>query len=371
MVKSEEVKKQPSTRAAAIVSFADLVRHAIVNKKSAHNRYPVHAFGRLSAKNDRNAEDKYLPYMEEELNKAVDNGDSNKIQLYTTALGRTAHPKMLAALEPYLEGKKQVSPYQRLVMVMSMNKLASSHPKVARSVFYKIYSNTADHHEIRTAAVYLLMKTNPPASMLQRMADYTNSDSNKQVNSAVKSTIESLAQLENNENHELLHAARSALPLLTPENYGPQYSRAVFKNYKNSESHSEISVEANYIGSDDSIIPKGVYISINPTNKGLRVPKIQIGGSVSSVQDLINLVQQQTDKNKKDSKDNEKAQQQKYSPENIAKLLGIHGEDPEQVEGLVFLNDKNGNHFLSFDNHTIEQMPESKYISKHLHAYHY
>ncbi|XP_011500236.1 PREDICTED: vitellogenin-like [Ceratosolen solmsi marchali] len=349
---------QPTVRNAAILSFADLVRHAIVNKQSAHNRYPVHAFGRFISKKKSNLHDKYIPYIAKELKSAIESGSSKKIQLYSTALGRTAHPRMLSVFEPYLEGKKQVSMYQRLVMVLSMNKLASIYPKIARSVLYKIYSNNADDSEVRTAAVYLLMKTNPSASMLQRMAEYTNYDSSKQVNSAVKSTIKSLAQLDTQDD-DLSDAAKAAEPLLTPEDYRPQFSRMLLAGTQDSQTDSGYSIEANYIGSTDSIIPKGIYLNINPIYRGLQVPQMQFGASVSSVQNMFNFMGDKLSNfNQKISKSKQKAQQEKLSPENIINALGIQGDDAEQVEGLIFMNTRHGNHFLSFDNHSMEQIPK-------------
>ncbi|XP_001607396.1 vitellogenin [Nasonia vitripennis] len=357
LIKMEEVKRELIVRDAAVLSFADLIRHAVVNKKSAHNHYPVHAFGRLLPKNFRQLHEKYIPYLEEELLKAVDAGDSRRIHTYTIALGKTAHPRVLAVFEPYLEGKKPISPYQRLVMVLSLNKLASIFPKVGRSVLYKIYSNTADYHEIRTAAVYLLMQSNPSASMLQRMAEFTNYDTSKYVNSAVKSTIESLAQLHDNHEYQgLLDSARAAQPLLTSESYGPQYSKQMFFNLRNPLTQSDYFIQASTIGSEDSIIPKGVYVITIPTYNGMKMPKIEIGGEVSSLKNLWNFVQQRIS-NSQRSDSNEKPENQKYSPENLAKLLGIYGEETEQIEGFAFINDKFANHFLTFDNHTLEKIP--------------
>ncbi|XP_001607388.1 vitellogenin [Nasonia vitripennis] len=358
IVSMQETKKQRILRDSSILAFADLIRHAMVNHRSAHNRYPVHTFGRLISKDSSNLLEKYIPYMAEELKNAIDMGESQKIQVYIAAIGRTAHPRILSVFEPYLEGRKPVSPFQRLEMVLQMYKLATSHPKLARPVLYKIYSNIADHYEIRCAALFTLMKTNPPASMLQRMADFTNYDVNKHVNAAVKSIIEVLSQLQDEEFRELSNAAKAALPLLTPEKYGPQYSRVLLKTFKNSETNSEFKLVATYMGSDDSIIPKGGYLVISPVFRGMKVPMIQIGGIVNSIQDTWKFVEQKFKNFQKESQSSRKAQQQKFSPENISKLLGIHGEEPEQIEGHFFATHRNGDHYISFDNHTLEQIPE-------------
>ncbi|XP_058799329.1 vitellogenin-like [Phymastichus coffea] len=345
MLKLNEVIDPPVVFDNAHQSYADLIRHAIVNKKSAHNRYPVHTFGKFYNKNIHNLHYKYFPYMVAQLQDGFERKDSIKIQVLISAIGRTGHPRIFSLFEPYIEGKKEASPYERFFMVISMDRLTSSYPKTVRSVLYKIYSNTADHYEIRTAAVYLLMKTNPPASMLQRMADFTNYDSSKQVNSAVKSSIESLAQLKDTEKQNLADAARTALPLLTRENYGPQYSRAVFSYNKDSISHSGHSLEAYYIGSDDSIIPKGVAITISPIQGGLKMPKIQVTGAVSKIRDLLDSLQKQLGLKDKNSL---KAEQKKYSSENIAKILGINGDKAELLEGFMSFSDATDSVFFSY-----------------------
>lgn len=367
----QEVIDPPAVFDNAHQSYADLIRHAVVNKKSARNRYSVHAFGKSYGKNIHLLHTKYFPYMTAQLQDGFDRKDSIKIQVLISAIGRTGHPRMLSVFEPYLEGKKEATPYERLLMVMSMNRLAHSYPKTARSVLYKIYSNTEDHYEIRTVAVFLLMATNPPASMIQRMADFTNYDSSKQVNSAVKSSIESLAQLDKPEMQELADAAKAALPLLTPENYGPQYSRAVFKSREDPLTNSGYFLAAYYIGSDDSIIPKGVSFTMSPTRTGLKMPKIQMKGAVSKIQDLWDSLQKQLGMK---TKTNGKAEEKKYSPENIAKMLGMNGEKPELLEGFVSINDAVGSWFYSYSDqqtgHTGEQLdnllvdlPESEYLN--------
>ncbi|XP_058799328.1 vitellogenin-like [Phymastichus coffea] len=369
LLKLPQSEEQRRLHDTSVIAFADLIRHATVDKRSEHNRYPVHVFGRLfTKKNHNDVHEKYIPYIADKLRKAVDNGDSEKIQLYSVALGRVADPRILSVLEPYLEGQRQVSPYQRYIMVLSLNGLAVSYPKVARSVLYKIYSNNADNYEIRVAAVYLLMLTNPPASMLQRMAEYTNYDSNKHVNSAVKSTIQSLALQEGSENRDLFNAARAAQPLLTSEIFGEQFSRSVYYRLNDPVTQSGLSVEANYIGSDDSILPKGVYANVSPTYKGLKLSSFEAGATVSSIRNLLNFVQTHILKqNQKEKADIRKDQEKKYSPEQISKLLDIHGDAPNQIEGLLFGNSKIGNYLLSFDNHTIDKIPEElKYLYSQL-----
>jgi hypothetical protein len=81
-------------------------------------------------------------------------------------------------------------------MVSALTKLTKMHPEVASPVLLKLYENLGEAYEIRTAAVFLLMETKPSATILQRVAEFTNFDTSKQVITAVQSAIRSAANLE-------------------------------------------------------------------------------------------------------------------------------------------------------------------------------
>jgi len=78
-------------------------------------------------------------------------------------------------------------------MVISLSNIRQVQPSLARAVLYRLYKNKAETPEIRSAAVYLLMKTNPQSNMLQRLAESVKDEHSKQVRSAVKTAIESAA----------------------------------------------------------------------------------------------------------------------------------------------------------------------------------
>jgi transcription initiation factor TFIIIB Brf1 subunit/transcription initiation factor TFIIB len=111
-------------------------------------------------------------------------------------LGNVGHQRILQTFKPYLEGTKKASHFQRVMMVVALDKLAEAKSKVARSVLFKTYQNPREFEQVRVAAVYQLMRAHPSPAMLQRMARYTNIDTNNHVNSAVKSTIKAAAELQ-------------------------------------------------------------------------------------------------------------------------------------------------------------------------------
>jgi hypothetical protein len=277
LIKKSEVQKQQFLNSSAILSFTNLVRRAQVDNATAYTRYPTHVYGRLNPKKASAVTRDYVPYLAQQLKSAVQNGDSHKVQVYTRALGNVAHPKILAAFEPYLEGQKPVSTFQRLHMVVALNKLAKISPKVARPVLFRVYQNAGDAAEIRSAAVFLLMKTNPPASMLQRMAEFTNQDPSKQVRSVVKSAIETAAyNLQSQDDQELSENAQAAVDMLNGTYNGPQYSKALFKSYDVEQMNLAYQAALATIGSDDSYIPSAAFVSARANLGGFQANYLRV-----------------------------------------------------------------------------------------------
>jgi hypothetical protein len=88
-------------------------------------------------------------------------------------------------------------------MVTALKHLAKLHPDVATPVLLSLYENLGEDREIRTAAVFMIMETNPSANILQRMAEFTNIDTSKQVIAAVVSAITSAADLQGSHTQQM------------------------------------------------------------------------------------------------------------------------------------------------------------------------
>ncbi|KAK6620190.1 hypothetical protein RUM44_006591 [Polyplax serrata] len=363
LVKNPKVVTEAHLNTSAIYAFTKLVRLAQVNQKTLHNRYPVHAFGYLTSQDENTVVETYIPYFAQQLEQAIKEGDSHKIQTYIKALGNIAHPKIVQVFEPYLEGKQPMSDFQRTLVVVSLSKLTEVHPKLARSLLYKIYANTGEVYQVRVAAVYNLMKTNPPASMLQRMAQFTHEDPSYQVRSAVKSAIESAALLTTKDNSELRQNALSAVNMLTPKVYGVQYSRLNLTDYVVKGLHLGYTETFKYIGSEDSLIPKTFFYKILGNINGYKTTLLKASTMVSSVQAVYEFLedtfafddQEQTE---------ETTQGDVFTVEKITKILNLEHPMKEQVEGNLALRFGTLQRFFAFDNHTIESFPETinKYV---------
>nr|ACU00433.1 vitellogenin [Bombus hypocrita] len=335
---SETVKNDLALNSSAIIAFSELVYNAQVNRKGLHNHYPVHTYGRLTPKHDKTVTEYYIPYLEMELKKAVESGQSTVIQTYIMALGNIGHPKILPVLEPYLEGKVRVTVFQRTLMVSALAKLAENFPKLARSILYKIYLNTMEEHQVRCTAVFILMQTDPPLTMLQRMAEFTKIDNSKHVNSAVKSTLESLANLKDAEYQTLAKKARAAKNLLSPSDYSYHYSHGYITESIMDDGNIISHMMLKYIGSDDSLIPNAIYYAVFSAYGDFKLPPFEVVTMVSSIRSILELNTSPEDK-----------ERIRLAAEKIAEQLNIIPDEFIPLEGNIMWNGKYGARFLPFD----------------------
>ncbi|XP_017881745.1 vitellogenin-like [Ceratina calcarata] len=344
---SQEVKDEPVLENAALIALGELIRISLVDGKSIHNRFPVHTFGRLTSKHDKTVEDKYIPYLASELKASVQKGNSPRIQTLILALGLTGHPKMLSVFEPYLEGNEKMTTFQRTLIVSTLSVLAEINPKLARSVLYKIYLNTMENHELRCTAVFLLLKTNPPLSMLQRMAEFTNIDTNKHVNSAVKSSLESLTKLSNPEWKDLAKKARTASELLTKTDYSYQFSHGIATDIVDNKRNIINELVLNYIGSDDSCIPRALYFGLYSTFGDMKTPPSELLIMMSSVKTFVETSLKTFNQDKETVKS---------MVDTIVKELNIVADKATPFEGNLLWSSKFIMQFMPFDRHTIDTL---------------
>lgn len=90
---------------------------------------------------------------------------------------------------------------------------------------------------------------------------------------------------------------------------------------------------------------------------------------VSSVEQLFNVFQQQTEKYQPEQYRSAQ-KQSKYASEQIAQLLNIEQDLSEELEGNILLGMGQVKRFFSFDNQTIEQLPECKQNGHFCHLSH-
>ncbi|XP_011879023.1 PREDICTED: vitellogenin-1-like [Vollenhovia emeryi] len=347
LITDEQVRKQKILNTTAPVAFAELVHNTHNNMSSRY--YPVYSFGRMVPKNDSALLEIYIPYMATQLREAIEEGHNPRIQTYIMALGGFGHPKILSIFEPYLEGTLPISKFQRLMMVISLNKLGENFPRLARSVANKIYINTMEAYELRCAAVYVIMKTNPPLSLLQRMAEFTHQDQDKQVNSAVTTSIEGLANSKEPEFKELADKARIARKLLKPSTYTKDYSHSILQEITIASLNIAQRSFLETIASDDSTMFKGLHLNSQQSYGNFKFPSGKATFAISNTRGFLDMWYQMPWM-KRDNIE------KKLIIEDTIEKLGIKSEDPEQIEWSVFEDSVFATKFYAFDNHTFDDI---------------
>lgn len=344
------------------MALTNFLNRAQVNNQSAYNYYPVHSFGRLNERNNKIVRDEVIPHLAHELKEAVKQEDSLKIQTYIRALGNLGHPKILSVFEPYLEGQVLVTDFQRLAIVVALDKLTQNYPRLARSVLYKIYQNVGEVHQVRVAAVFQLMRTAPPTAMLQRMAQFTHEDPSQQVQAAVESAIRSAAKLTHPDHYELASNAQAAEDFLNEDRKGQQYSRSYLRDYVDEYLKQGYAQQISYIGSQDEILPQAFFLATQRNIGGLKMnsevssPLImkslhssnvylfQYYVMLNSIDQLFEILDDQYDDSKlQKTPENPKnarkqhqpeSQSNKWSTQKIAQILNIQNDEAEQLEGI-------------------------------------
>lgn len=204
LLQNDKFMSQRSLNESLVLSFSVLAHEVYINREVSHNKYPGHIFG--SFRNEQGQEfvqKQVVPFLNKKLSNAYNQRDTQQLHVYIRALGNIGDYSILPAFEPYLENEMPASSVQRVHMILALDYLTRTHPAEVRSIAYKIAENPAEEEEVRVAAVYQLMRTNPSAVMLQRIALYTQVDNAHYVNSAVKSAIIGASELEGPEHAEL------------------------------------------------------------------------------------------------------------------------------------------------------------------------
>nr|AVH84908.1 vitellogenin [Harmonia axyridis] len=365
LVKSqiEDQQDTSSLNETVLFTFSELAHNVYVDRNFSHREYPTHAFGKFYTTAGRTfIKEEVIPYITKQMKEAISNGDSRKINTYIRALGQIGDRQILYAFEPYLEGKIPCSQFQRLLMVLSLRDVARVHPEAVGPILYRIYQNIGETTELRVASVYILMHTSPSAEMLQRIAKYTQIETDHRVSAAVKSAIKSVASLEGSQFAPLRSAAESASHYLTEKDYGIQDSQDLFKSYAYHNWGSYYKHVLQTIVSEQSGIPSSFYASFQGDGQGMKYKSFTFESVFSDIRNLAQVFQKKTRWYKEEQNKHQSSQQSEqstWSSPNIARMLNLQTEELEQLEGIIALHlGELKKHFI-FDNHTIESLPET------------
>ncbi|XP_028134501.1 vitellogenin [Diabrotica virgifera virgifera] len=365
IVKNPVVQKQWPLNNTALIGLTDIINRVYVDQEQSRNRFPTESFGSFETREgEQLIKNEVLPYLSKKLKEAVDNDETHQVHAYTRAIGNTGSYYFLKTFEPYLEGKQPASQFQRMLMILAMEKLAMSHPNTAQAVLFRVYQNPAESREVRMAAVFQIMRTGPSPQMLQAMAEYTNIDDDNYVNAAVVSAIRTASELEGEEYVEISKAAEAALELLDDtKTHGLRHGADYLRTYIVKELQKMYKESTQIFGSDDSMVPKGIRYSLQQHMGQIKRRIVNIQAMCSSMDDLLKVVNEQTaDFQQQEKQQKQKSQEQEknqWSSYNIAKLLNIQPDNREQLEAFIFMEMADQYLMTGLDNRTLERLPEA------------
>ncbi|CAG9855085.1 unnamed protein product [Phyllotreta striolata] len=362
LVKKPVVANYWPLNETALLSYADLVRKVYFGRDYYDTHYPKHTFENLKDKEGLSfVRNTVIPYFSQRLDKAVTQADTRKIHAYIRALGQIGSPDILKTYEPYLEGDKRCSDFQRVLMVVAMDKIARNYPEIARPVLMKIYQNNAETSEVRVAAVFQIMFTYPDAETLQYMASYTKIDTDEQVNAAVKSSIQSASKRATEQFKTLRKAALTAEPLLTDKEYGLHQGGNYFRTYFIEQMEYHYKQSAQILSGDWGYVPNGIHYYSGSVNNALEWQHLNVEGWLTSVGQLVYAFDKQTTYYNEEKEMKERLGESKnhpWSSENIAKMLNMKSDMMDGFEGYLFTPMNVPYQMLSLDNTTFWRLPE-------------
>ncbi|XP_018356288.1 PREDICTED: vitellogenin-2-like isoform X2 [Trachymyrmex septentrionalis] len=346
MISDPSVLYQTAVNVTAPIAFAEVIR-----KNYANTYYMTRSLRRLGPMTLRHKvspehieiNDVYIPFMEEQLKQGLFESDTSKIQVYIMALGLTGNSKVLSIFEPYIEGKESVSKFHRLLMVSSLATLSKFEPKLVGPIFYKLYSNVNEDHKIRCMSIHRYIILDPPLIMLQRIAKFTNDDSNEDVISAVKSTINSLANTKRPELQDLSTKARSVRHLLNPK----EFKRWNSQGYYTDLDYMSIKGLSVQTISSSGIIPSYLQVAVNSIFDSHGLPTVEAGYLVSSAKQLWRHWE------------NEETSHELLKKSRIEKLmqvLQLKSEDLSKLEGHAFINTAHDLLIYPFNSSTVKKI---------------
>lgn len=193
LVTSEAVQSCKVLFSTGLLAFSNLVYSAQVNPNDKYD--PLIFFRRVVVPDFTDVEGIYLPFLKKGLDTAISKGDYISSQLYVRAIGNVGYSQGLQIFQPYLLFERNATDFERLQMVMAVDRIVRTDPTAVGPVLFKLFRNITETDAIRSAAVMLFVESKPSATYLKNIAQLSNSEKNKQVLAAMVTALKSAASL--------------------------------------------------------------------------------------------------------------------------------------------------------------------------------
>ncbi|KAK8760323.1 hypothetical protein V5799_028410 [Amblyomma americanum] len=199
--------------------------------------------------------------------KDVEQEPEHETTVFLRVAGNLGTRKAVRYLERFISPKWHANERKRMAALWSLKQASKHHHTLARSIALPVFHNTSEPSEIRSAALVVILATNPDLYVLRHIALEVVTDPSDQVAALVTSAFRSLAESKYPCHRELAQHLRYVLPLWD--------NVPRFRNYIDMAS-SHLVVSSGYnpkydfggmtlsgmIRSRDSYLPRNLYVSM-------------------------------------------------------------------------------------------------------------
>jgi hypothetical protein len=187
LIRSAAVLSDQQLKITSLIAFSQVLRAACVDRRMRYAHYTDEVF---DATCELHQASDYVEWLASMLR-----SDRSSQRAYIAALGNTGAASALQHLKSVAEDPS-ISPYLRASAVISMKYQTLRVPQQTSPILLSLYHDVGQPVAVRTAAVAMLFYTRPEIVLLQRIAVSTWYDPSMEVAAFVRSSLVSLAKLE-------------------------------------------------------------------------------------------------------------------------------------------------------------------------------
>ena len=291
LVTSEKVRECPILYNAAIMGYSTLLEKACISnlRKSS---YPVSVFGEFCHPDSEIITEKWIPYLVKDLKNAqTTHARKNEI---IVSLGLMNHKATVGELIPFVEGSAQdASKLNRIMAVysLSMSNLAREQQHIVLPIFHAILSNPAENTELRIAAFNILIRMNPPMSVMHKIVSLTWTEKNKEILKVINVALATLSLESRNEQtaeSTLTIAKKASLvyPLIKRTEGILPSSATIFSAEQLKKLGVGYEGVTSWVASNSSFFPRSFYTEVTYFLEQLRFTPVAFGFRLEGVKSL-------------------------------------------------------------------------------------
>lgn len=226
LVKSESVQSHKSLKQTALLTVADLLNVACESAHLHNKRFPVQLIDDFCDAKDSRLLDEFLNILSQELQSST-SSTSDKI-ITMMAIGSLGIEEILPVLLPHIEGNAQGDDTaERAAAILALKRVIYINPERVHPLLIALSDNVAERPEVRMAAISMLLHSNAPMAVWQKIASRTWIEPSQQVAAYIYNILESLTTMPPTTSwvhKDLPEKARGAVALAKPHTYGMPYS---------------------------------------------------------------------------------------------------------------------------------------------------